>query len=45
MTDGKGVKAENASDDEYEALKQVKIRIGTMDRKIASTCLANDATL
>jgi tRNA(fMet)-specific endonuclease VapC len=31
--------------DEYEALKQAKIRIGTMDLKIASICLANDATL
>jgi tRNA(fMet)-specific endonuclease VapC len=31
--------------DEYEALKQAKIRIGTMDLKIVSICLANDATL
>ncbi len=31
--------------DEFEALKQAKTRIGTMDLKIASICLANHATL
>ena len=31
--------------DKYEELKQAKIRIGTMDLKIASITLANDATL
>jgi tRNA(fMet)-specific endonuclease VapC len=31
--------------DEFEALKRAKIRIGTMDLKIASICLANNATL
>lgn len=30
---------------EFEALKQAKSRIGTMDLKIASICLANDCTL
>jgi tRNA(fMet)-specific endonuclease VapC len=31
--------------DQFEALKQSKIRVGTMDLKIASICLANNATL
>ena len=31
--------------DEFEALKRAKTRIGTMDLKIASICLANNATL
>jgi tRNA(fMet)-specific endonuclease VapC len=31
--------------DEFEALKQAKIRIGSMDLKIASICMANKATL
>jgi len=31
--------------DEFETLKQAKTRIGTMDLKIASICLANDAML
>jgi tRNA(fMet)-specific endonuclease VapC len=34
-----------AAADEFDALKQAKIRVGTMDLKIASICLANDATL
>jgi tRNA(fMet)-specific endonuclease VapC len=31
--------------DAFEALKRAKTRIGTMDLKIASICLANHATL
>lgn len=31
--------------DEFEALKQAKVRVGTMDLKIASICLSIDATL
>jgi tRNA(fMet)-specific endonuclease VapC len=31
--------------DQFEALKQAKTRVGTMDLKIASICLAKDATL
>ncbi len=31
--------------DEFATLKQAKTRVGTMDLKIASICLANDATL
>ena len=31
--------------DEFEALKRTKTRIGTMDLKIASICLTNNATL
>ena len=31
--------------DEFESLKQAGIRVGTMDLKIASIVLANDATL
>ena len=31
--------------DEFESLKQAKARIGSMDLKIASICLAQDATL
>jgi len=31
--------------DEYDSLKRAKIRIGTMDLKIASITLASDATL
>lgn len=31
--------------DEFEALKRARTRIGTMDLKIASICLANDGTL
>jgi tRNA(fMet)-specific endonuclease VapC len=31
--------------DEFAALKQTKTRIGTMDLKIASICLANGCTL
>ena len=31
--------------DEFAALKQAQTRIGTMDLKIASICLANNATL
>lgn len=30
---------------DFESLKQAKIRVGTMDLKIASICLANQATL
>jgi tRNA(fMet)-specific endonuclease VapC len=30
---------------EFEALKRARVRIGTMDLKIASICLANRATL
>lgn len=35
----------NAAADEFEALKQARIRVGTMDLKIASICLANRAKL
>ncbi|MDH3717516.1 MAG: type II toxin-antitoxin system VapC family toxin [Planctomycetota bacterium] len=31
--------------DEFESLKRAKARIGSMDLKIASICLAHDATL
>ncbi|ETX06840.1 MAG: hypothetical protein ETSY2_14685 [Candidatus Entotheonella gemina] len=31
--------------DEFEALKRAKTRIGTMDLKIASICLAHNGTL
>ena len=31
--------------DKFETLKRARTRIGTMDLKIASICLANDATL
>ena len=30
---------------EYELLRRARIRIGSMDLKIAAVCLANDATL
>ncbi len=35
----------DAAADEYESLKLAKVRIGTMDLKIASIALAGDATL
>lgn len=31
--------------DQFEALKQAKTRVGTMDLKIGSICLTNDAVL
>ena len=36
---------DDAAVDQFEALKQAKTRVGTMDLKIASICLAYDATL
>jgi tRNA(fMet)-specific endonuclease VapC len=36
---------DDAAVDQFEALKQAKTRVGTMDLKIASVCLAADATL
>lgn len=36
---------DDPSADEFDGLKQAKTRAGTMDLKIASICLANDATL
>jgi tRNA(fMet)-specific endonuclease VapC len=36
---------DNVAADQFQALRQAKIRIGTMDLRIASICLANDATL
>jgi len=35
----------DAAADEFESLRQAKIRVGTMDLKIASLVLAHDATL
>jgi tRNA(fMet)-specific endonuclease VapC len=35
----------DAAADKYDALKSNRIRVGTMDLKIASIALANDATL
>ena len=35
----------DAAANEFEALKQARIRVGTMDLKIASICLANRAKL
>ena len=35
----------DAAVDEFESLKRAKIRVGTMDLKIACIALANDATL
>jgi tRNA(fMet)-specific endonuclease VapC len=35
----------DAAVDVFESLRQAKVRIGTMDLKIASICLANSATL
>ena len=35
----------DAAADQFELLKQEKPRVGTMDLKIASICLANGATL
>ena len=34
-----------AAADQYNSLKRVKTNVGTMDLKIASIALANDATL
>ncbi len=31
--------------EQYETLRRMHIRIGTQDLKIATTCLAHDATL
>lgn len=36
---------DDAAVDTFEALRQAKIRVGTMDLKIASICLANGATV
>ena len=36
---------DDAAADHFESLKQAKVRGGAMDLKIASICLANDATL
>lgn len=36
---------DTVSADEFAALKKSKLRVGTMDAKIASICLANSATL
>ena len=36
---------DDAAADQFLALRRAKIRIGTMDLKIASICLANNATL
>lgn len=36
---------DDAAADEFAALRNAKIRVGTMDLKIASICLAQGATL
>ncbi len=36
---------DSAAVDRFESLKAAKVRVGTMDLKIAAICLANDATL
>jgi tRNA(fMet)-specific endonuclease VapC len=36
---------DNTAADQFLLLRQAKVRIGTMDLKIASICLANNATL
>jgi tRNA(fMet)-specific endonuclease VapC len=36
---------DNAAADQFQALRQTKIRVGTMDLKIASICLTNNAIL
>lgn len=39
------LKFDEAAANEFERLRKMKIRVGTMDLKIASIVLANDATL
>lgn len=39
------LKFDDAAASEFERLRKMKIRVGTMDMKIASTVLANDLTL
>lgn len=39
------LKFDEAAADEFERLRKMKIRVGTMDLKIASIVLANDGTL
>ena len=36
---------DDAATDQFETLKRAKLRVGTMDLKIASICLAHGATL
>ncbi len=36
---------DDAAVDQFESVRRAKVRIGTMDLKIASICLARDATL
>jgi tRNA(fMet)-specific endonuclease VapC len=36
---------DDAAVNEFEALRRARIRVGTMDLKIASVCLAEKATL
>lgn len=36
---------DDAAADHFQALRRAKIRVGTMDLRIASICLANHATL
>jgi len=39
------IDCDTAASAEFEHLRQERVRIGTMDLRIAATCLANDATL